>query len=149
MSFFDSGFDANTVAPSTANTPLPEGTYQVVIADCKEKPTKDGTGKYLEIAMQVIAGDHANRKAWDRINLRNKSQQAESIGRAQLSAFCRATGVMQPKSTSDFLGKTASVKIGLEKDDKGVIRNKVNGWVYDAAAPSTAPAAPAAAGKPW
>ena len=150
MSFFDTPFDASSVTPSAIFAPLPEGDYQVVIADCKEKATKDGTGKYLEIAMQVVSGEYAGRKAFDRITLRNKSQQAEGIGRAQLSSFCRSTGCMQPRSTSDFMGKTAAVKLGLDKDDKGVIRNIVKGWLFDSQpAASTAPAAPAAAGKPW
>lgn len=153
MSFFDTAnFDANAIQPAGDRSPLPEGRYSVLVTEVVEKRTKAGTGSYLAITMQVIGGPHESRKLWQNINLRNPNQTAEEIGKKELSAFCRATGVMQPRSTSDFVGKTCAVNVGLEKRQDGTVGNKVASWVYgtsEAAPAAEAPKADAASKKPW
>ena len=42
------GFDANTVEPADDLDPIPDGKYIAVITDSEMKPTKAGTGNYLQ-----------------------------------------------------------------------------------------------------
>ena len=48
------GFNANTVDPATDFEPLPAGKYMVVITASGMKPTKSGSGQFLELTFQVI-----------------------------------------------------------------------------------------------
>ena len=69
-----SGFDANRVEPSTDFDPLPAGKYLAVITDSEMKPTKAGTGNYLELTFEIIEGQHKGRRAWARLNLINGNE---------------------------------------------------------------------------
>ena len=42
-------FDASSVEPAGSFDPIPAGSYEVVILESNWKPTKAGTGSYLEI----------------------------------------------------------------------------------------------------
>ena len=65
------GFDANNVDPATDFEPIPAGKYLAVITDSEMKPTKSGSGHYLELTFQVIDGPFKNRLLWSRLNLDN------------------------------------------------------------------------------
>ena len=65
------GFDAATVDPATDFEPLPAGKYLAVITDSEMKPTKAGTGHYLQMTFQVIDGPFKNRLLWSRLNPAN------------------------------------------------------------------------------
>lgn len=132
MSFFDTPFDANAIAPAAGSSPLPEGEYNVTITTIAEKKTQDGTGSYLDMTLTVTDGPYARRKLFGKITLTNKSEKARDYGRAQLSAFCRSTGIMVPKSVSDFVNQTARCKVGIERDLEDKPRNKVVDWIYGA-----------------
>src|SRR3990167_9654035 len=97
MSDLTSGFDANNVEPSVAYVPVPNGQYKAVIVDAQEKPTKDNAGKYLALTFQLTEGEHAGRKITTRLNLHNTNAETVKYARADLSAICRAVGVMQLK----------------------------------------------------
>ena len=84
------GFDAATVDPATDFEPLPAGKYLAVITDSEMKPTKAGTGHYLQMTFQVIDGPFKNRLLWSRLNLDNPNRQAVQIAQGELSAICRA-----------------------------------------------------------
>ena len=73
------GFDANTVDPATDFEPLPAGKYLAVITDSEMKPTKAGTGSYLQIVWELIDGDFKGRKLWSRLNLDNPNATAVEI----------------------------------------------------------------------
>jgi len=71
-------------------TVLPAGIYTVAIADAVLKNTKDLTGKYVSMELTVLDGEHAKRKVWDIINIKNKNDQATLIGRQTLAALAGA-----------------------------------------------------------
>ena len=58
------GFDADTVEPTTDFETIPAGKYEAVITESEFKPTKAGTGNYLQLTFQVIAGPYKNRFLW-------------------------------------------------------------------------------------
>ena len=142
------GFDATKVEPGQPMSALPPGDYLVVIQQSEYKDTKDGTGKYLELVLQVVDGVHKGRKLWDRLNLRNRSQQAQEIAQATLSAICHAVGVLQPKDSSELHDKPMVVTV-TTKEYKGNPSNDVRGYRSTSTTkngvPMTQPATPQSA----
>ena len=124
-----SNFDANQVDPSVALDPLPAGKYLAVISESEFKPTKTGGGKYLQLTFQIIDGEFKGRLVWARLNLENKSEMTVKIARGELSAICRAIGVMQPKDSVELHNVPLGINVGLKKrDDTGDFTNVIKGY---------------------
>lgn len=121
------GFNANDVDPSVGFEPLPEGLYTCMVQKAEEKKTRDGKGVYLNLELIVIEGPKRERKLWHRINIQNPNEQCVKIGRGELSAFCRAVGLMTPKFAHEFANRTLRVGVKVEprNDGKG-LQNVVN-----------------------
>ena len=152
-------FDASKVEPATGFDPIPEGEYLVMVEKAEEKKTKDQTGEMLVLQLKVLEGKYAKRVVFARINLTNKSQKCTEIGRAQLSAFCRAVGVLTPKAAFEFANRTLKVKVAVvARQDNGQLSNEVKefkpatsavaGLVADGSSKVSQPA-PAASAAPW
>ena len=90
------GLDPNVPENSGGFTVIPEGKYQVVIVGDKLVPTKAGTGKMLELKVQIIEGDHRGETITDRLNIVNASSVAQAIGQGQLKRICNLCGVQYP-----------------------------------------------------
>jgi len=153
MSADISGFNAEEVEPQDSFEPIPAGWYTCLITDSEMKATKNGQGEYLQLRLEVSEGDYENRVLFDRLNLSNPNQTAVEIAQRQLSAICRAVGVMQPKDSSDLHDVPLRVKISVRPASDGYdASNEVK--AYDAAE-SSDPAAKAettgdeASKKPW
>ncbi|MDZ4852132.1 MAG: DUF669 domain-containing protein [Pirellulaceae bacterium] len=95
-------FNAAEVEPSSPLDPIPAGKYAAVITESEMKPTKSGGGSYLQLTLEVIEGEYKGRMLWVRLNLENPNAVAVQIARKELSAICRAVGVMQPKDSQDL-----------------------------------------------
>jgi hypothetical protein len=135
-------FDANSVDPASSFDPIPTGKYVAVITESEMKPTKSGTGHYLELTFDILDGQYKGRKVWARLNLDNPNAQAVQIARGELSAICRAVGVMQPQDSIELHNLPLSIKVACKKrDDTGEITNEIKGYEKKEAALSTAPAA--------
>ena len=147
------GFNAAEVEPQSSMEPIPAGWYNVMIVHSEFKATKAGTGEYLQLEMDVLDGENEGRKLWDRLNLNNPNQTAVDIAQRQLSAICRAVGVMTPQDSADLHDKPLQVKVSIRPAGNGYeASNEVK--AYDAAQGAGAPtqqAAPAsnAGKKPW
>lgn len=144
------GFDANQVEPSTAFDPIPAGKYLAVITDSEMKPNKAGTGHYLQLAFQVIEGEFKGRFLWARLNLDNPNATAVQIARAELSAVCRAVGVLAPNDSADLHNLPLVIDVRCKKrPDTGEITNEIKGYTKKES--PTPPAAPATANTtpPW
>jgi hypothetical protein len=84
------GFNALEIEPATSYEPLPADWYKAVITQTEEKPTKLQTGSYLQLMIEVIEGQYAGRKVFDRLNLKNPNSVAVEIAQRSLSSICRA-----------------------------------------------------------
>ncbi|MFQ3588542.1 MAG: DUF669 domain-containing protein [Fimbriimonadaceae bacterium] len=148
------GFDANAVEPSSDFDPLPAGKYLAVITESEMKPTKSGSGHYLQFTFEVIDGPYKGRYLWARLNLDNPNATAVQIAKAELSAVCRAVGVLAPNDSTDLHDLPLVIHVKCRKrPDTGEVANEIKGYSPKASlAESTAPtrpaAAPAASGKP-
>lgn len=122
-------FDANQVEPSVAFNPIPAGRYTAAITESEYKPTKSGAGRYLQLTLQILDGEHKGRLVWARLNLENSNATTVKIARAELSAICRAAGVMQPRDSFELHNIPIEITVGLKKrDDNGELTNIVKGY---------------------
>lgn len=112
-------FNAAEVEPQGSFDPIPAGWYTAMIVDSEMKPTKNGTGEYLQLRLDVIDGDHQGRVLFDRLNLNNQNQTAVEIAQRQLSAICRAVGIMQPQDSSDLHDKPLRIKVTIRPAGNG------------------------------
>lgn len=144
------GFDANNVDPQESREPIPAGWYKAVITESEEKPTKAQTGSYLQMTVEVIEGEHAGRKAFERLNLNNPNATAVEIAQRTLSSICRAVGVMTPRQSADLHDKPFMVKIKVKPAKDGY---DASNDIAEYAAPNvqTSGAAPSAGAStpPW
>jgi len=122
------GFNAADVEPNEAFTALPAGKYDVIITASQMKPTKAGTGSYLELQLQVLNGTHQNRKLFDRLNLKNPNDVAVQIAKGTLSSICRSVGVLTPKDSSELHNKPLTAVVKTKADPEGNMRNEVKGY---------------------
>ena len=129
------GFDARQVDPASDFEPIPAGKYLAIITESAMKPTKSGSGSYLELVFEVIEGEYKGRNLWARLNLDNANPLTVQIARAELSAICRATGVMQPKDSIELHNLPLLLTVKCKKrEDTGDITNEVKGYAKKEAA---------------
>jgi len=124
-----SGFDASEVEPSTGFDPIPEGKYTAIITESEEKQTRAGNGSYLSLKFQIVEGKYQNRTLYTNLNLDNPNETAVKIARADLSAICRAVGVLQPQESAELHNKPMVITVKCKKrDDTGDIQNNISGY---------------------
>lgn len=137
------GFNANQVDPATDFEAIPAGKYVAVVTASEMKPTKSGKGAYLEVTFQVIEGEFKNRLLWARLNLDNPNPLAVKIARSELSALCRAVGILEPKDSSELHNLPLVVTVKQKTDADGEVRNEIKGFtkreVPNGAKPAQAP----------
>ena len=123
------GFDATQVEPQEEMDVLPAGKYAALISGSEMKPTKAGTGSYLELTFQIIEGKHQNRLLWSRLNLNNPNSTAVEIARRELSAICRAVGVLVPTDSSELHNKPLEITVKVKnRSDTGEPTNEIGGY---------------------
>lgn len=139
------GFNAEAYKPLDTFEPVPAGWYTVIITESEMKPTKAGDGEYLQLAMQIVEGEHQGRIIWDRLNLINPNQTAVDIANRALAAICRAVGVLTPTDSSELHDRPFQVKVSVRPAKDGYdATNEVRGYRALGEAPA-APAAPVGA----
>jgi len=99
--------------------PIPAGDYTVSIKDAELKPTKDGSGQYIKLKLQVQGPAHVGRVIFSNLNIRNQSQAAETIGRQQLGAIMRALGLASVSDTDQLIGATIGIKVAIKEAQNG------------------------------
>lgn len=120
------GFNAEDVEPNTAYDAVPPGWYTAIITESEWKETRAGTGRYLALTIEIAEGTYANRKIWANLNLDNPNEKAVEIAQRDLSAICRAVGVLRPKNSEELHFKKLEIKVATQKDNAD--RNEVKGY---------------------
>lgn len=157
MALLSQSFDVNDLPASTGDYgPIPDGWYSVTIKGADLKPTKDQTGEYIAIRYDVTGPSHSGRVVWGNINVKNKSTQAEEIGRQQLGSLLRAVGIHSLQDTDQLIGANLSIKVSTRTSEGYEPTNEVRGFkaIDGAALPQVdsapkAEAAPTKAAPPW
>ena len=144
-------FDATNVEPSSDYDLLPNGEYTAMIKEATIKPTKAGTGRYINLQLEILDGKYQGRVVFVLINFENPNPVAQDIGQKTLSAICHAVNQLQLSDPSELCNKPMTIKLGIQKDAEYGDKNKVKS--YKATGGSTA--APAtqqtnnAGAAPW
>jgi len=144
-------FNANDVEPTTPFEPLPAGKYLAEITASEMKPTKSGNGSYLQLEFTVLDGPCRGRKVWDRLCINHPNELTQKIARGNLSAICRAVGVMQPRDSVELHNLPLVVTVKCKKrEDTGEITNEVKGYAKRESAAGQPQQAPVAdQTPPW
>jgi len=136
---------------SNSFDPLPAGQYELMITRSATKPTKAGTGSYLELEMQVIGGQHSGRRHWERLNLDNPSQQTVKIAEEQLARLCNALGIDDVNDSEQLHDLPFLADVAIDKKDS--TRNVIYGYRAVGGAPAATKPAPRPAAvpknRPW
>ena len=141
-------FNANDVKPTASFDPIPAGKYLAAIVDSTTKPTKNGAGEYLELVFEVLEGPYKGRRVWERLTLKHVNDTTVRIARGNLSAICRAVGVMELNDSSQLHDLPLSITVALRKrDDNGEMANVVKGFARREP-PASMPRS-AVGGAPW
>ena len=145
------GFNANEVEPTTPFEPVPAGKYLATIAASEMKATKKGDGSYLQLDFVVLEGDCKGRKVWDRLCINHPNDLTQKIARGNLSAICRAVGVMQPGDSVELHNLPLVIIVKCKKrQDTGEIANEIKGYEPKASAAGQPQQAPTTdSTPPW
>lgn len=151
-------FDASGIDTTSQFDAIPAGDYEAMVTDSTMKSTKDGTGQYLELTIEIQSGQFQGRRLWDRLNLSNRNPKAVEIAQKQLAQLCHATGVLQVQDSQQLHNRPIVMKVAVKNDPERGPSNEIKGYkskgTTQLAAPfqaprAAAPAAPAAAPLPW
>lgn len=149
-------FDATTVDPLNSGfDPIPEGDYEAMIVKSQNKPTKAGTGTYLELQVQIISGEHAKRVVWARLNMKNPNPTAVEMAKRELSSICHAIGKLRLTRQEDLHNVPMIIHVVKRDDGRGGETNEIKAWKPKPSAPAAAPVstpAPSASDagdRPW
>ena len=148
-------FNAANVEPSTPMDVLPKGKYLAMAIASELKPTKNGTGEYLQITFEVLDGQFKGRKIFERLNIRNSNKTAEDIAQRALSALCHAVGIIELEDSDQLHNIPVTIDLDIDPA-KGEYsaQNRVKGYSAAGGSPvhrqaikeTVAPAASASAG---
>jgi hypothetical protein len=157
-------FDANSVEPNAPFEVIPAGDYRVQITGSEMQENSQKTGSYLKLELEIIDGDQAGRKLFDRLNLDNPNPQAVEIAQRTLSAICHAVGVLTVSDSEDLHLRPMLAKVNVEpgRNVNGKEygpSNQIKGYKPDGqpsqasrpspAANKPAPKPAASGGAPW
>jgi hypothetical protein len=137
------GFDASTIEVDDGYEPLPAGRYEVIVASSEICPTRDGTGEYVKIELQVVSEEHKNRRLWDYLTIKHSKPLAAEIGRRKLAALCLAVGVPRPGDTGDLHDIPLEAVVGIKRrSDTGDLANVIKKYARLDGAPAQRPTVP-------
>jgi hypothetical protein len=112
------GFDANEVPEDEGFRALPKGAYPAIAVESEMKPTKKGTGEYLQFTFEILDGKGKGRKVWARMNIKNPNSTAQDIGQRELAQFCKAVAVNRPNDSAELHNLPVLLHLDTEIDDR-------------------------------
>lgn len=144
-------FDASTVEPRSAFTPIPAGDYICVAEASEMKVANSGNGEYLQIELKVIEGPQEGRRLWERLSLKHSNQTTSEIAYRTLSSICHAVGKTTISDSAELHGIPMKVRVIVKESQQYGPQNEIRGYSPVGGAQAAAPAqatAPAQAAAP-
>ena len=143
MAQLNEEFSVDTLPASSSGdfSPIPAGHYNVRVVKADLTDTKDGTGQYIKLRLDVVGPTHQGRVLFANLNIRNQSAKAEEIGRAQMGDIMRAIGLPKVTDTDQFIGGEVAIRVETKDDEKYGPSNEVKAYkaIEGAAAPKAPP----------
>lgn len=128
MALLNQTFDVNSLPAQQDYAPIPAGWYNASITKAEIRATKDKLGEYVAIRYDILGPQHQGRVVFGNINTKNKSSQAEEIGRQQLGSIMRAVGLNTLNDTDQLIGSTLQIKVGISEQAGYEPSNDVRGY---------------------
>ena len=110
------GFDASKVDPAAPKTVIPAGKYLAAIVESEKKDMKSGNGYGLNLTWEILDGECKGRKLFSWLNIGHNKPDVVQFSLAELSAICRAVGVMTPKDSIELHNLPCLLDVGLRKN---------------------------------
>lgn len=119
-----------------------QGEYRMMVIQSEVKDTKAGNGKFLNLKLVCLDGEHEGDHKFDILMLEHPSDVATRIGRARLKELALAVGHPTPdriEDSEELHGIAVNVFITKKpaKDaayaDREGFENKVTGYKMDGA----------------
>jgi hypothetical protein len=125
----DLEFDATAIPPQAPFEVIPPGKYVCQIVASERRPTKSGDGAYLWLEEEILEGEYAGRRVFDRLNIQNQNVQTVEIANRTLSALCHAVGELKVKNSEQLHFKpfVATVRVRPPSDGYDA-SNEVRGY---------------------
>ncbi len=118
MALLNEAFDVNSLPESSGDfQPLPEGWYNATIAKAEIRDTKDKTGQYIAVRFDITGPTHQGRVVFGNVNIKNKSTQAEEIGRQALGSIMRSIGLSRVDDTDQLIGGNLQIKLSIRTQE--------------------------------
>ncbi len=124
-------FDPNDIPESERGdfTPIPAGWYEVQITESDVVDLKTGNGRALVLTFDVIGPTYANRKLWDRLNIRHTSQEAQAIAQRALADLFLATNTAPSRDSADLHFKPLMARVVIDPAKDGYdAKNVIKGY---------------------
>lgn len=103
MPFIGRSFDASTVPPEAPRDLIPAGKYVVQIINSSLRDVRNKPGnQFLELEMEIIDGEHARRRLYERLNLVNDNPKAVQIAEQRMASICFATNKLTVEDSDDL-----------------------------------------------
>lgn len=156
--------DPNVQENQGAFVVVPAGKYKACLVADELKNNSKGTGKLLEMKVQIMEGQFAGQVIVDRLNIINPNPTAQAIGQGTLKRICNLCSVpYPPQDTAGLMGKPMGIDIRVEEfqsntlDEQGnpkmLKSNKIASYgpppTQQVAQPSTQQAAPVQNASGW
>lgn len=136
--------------------PVPSGWYPAQVIESVLETKENGTR--LNLTWEIMDGEHAKRRIWQREWAAHNSTSAQEIGQRMIRTIGQAMGLARVDSSEILCFKPVEIRVGLVKKEDGYEqRNEVKtarkygaGGAVGAAGPATAGAAASAKpATPW
>lgn len=108
---------------------LPAGKYVASVTNAEVKDTKDGSGQYINAEFSIIDEDFKGRKVFQMFNIKNRNEQAVTIGMSQLKSLMLAAGASSfaLNTVSELCGLCCQITLKVEEDSYGK-KNKITSF---------------------
>jgi len=116
--------------------PIPNGTYYFQITNVEDKPTRSGTGMYVEMTFECLDDAYKGQTVRGRYNLSNPNQTAVNIARKEIKALGDALGIV-PTGPEALVGKVLKLEVSVEprSDDPSKMTNQIDRYLPSGGAP--------------
>lgn len=113
MAKLDAVFDSSTVPEREEFTPVPPGVYTAMVVASEVKETKAG-GQMIVLELDIQDGEHAGRKLFERLNIKNDNAKAVEIAFRTLGEIVKAVGKTTIKDTEELHHKRIHIDVRVD-----------------------------------
>jgi hypothetical protein len=123
------GINWDEVPEERSYTPLPDGDYFVEVTDADREDRPDEGTSTVKIEYTIISENQFNgRTVRSNHSIYHPDSSRVEIGLATLQQLCKATKVLRPHDTSQFIGQQCYVRLVASTGKNGKTYSNVKAW---------------------